>query len=149
MLTLEEWRAGYGKNLPRTRTKSDKGNKDGFSVLMLTPRICLIHYRLKKAGKGGRMERLQTAYIGFNSIEAARKLRYSIEEKRPGAKVIVRESERVLDYSWELKIWEYPGILEDVLAMAENIRAKAEAKAEAVSIPTTAPQPLDLDTIAA
>jgi hypothetical protein len=131
MLTLEEWQAGAGKGLPRTHIKYDRGNKDGFSVLMLTDRICLVHYRLKRPGKGGRRERIQAAYVGFNQINAARKLRESIEAKRPGAQTFIRESKRVLDYSWELKIQEYPGILEDVLAMLDSIKTRAEAKAPA------------------
>jgi hypothetical protein len=147
MLKLEDWKAGAGNTLPRPKIKS--GNRDGYTVMFLCPRVCLVHYRLKKAGKGGRMERIQTAYIGFNSLEAARKLRYSIEEKRPGAKVIIRESERVTEFSWELKIWEYAGILEDMLQIAASIQAKEAAKAEMVSVPEAPNAALELDSLIA
>jgi hypothetical protein len=147
MLKIEDWQAGAGKTLPRPKIKS--GTKDGYTVLFLCPRVCLVHYRLKKAGKGGRMERLQTACVGFNSLDAAQKLRCSIEGKRPGAKVIIRESQRVTDFSWELKIWEYAGILEDMLQIAANIQAKEAAKAEMVSVQEAPNAALELDSLIA
>lgn len=131
MLTLEEWQAGAGKSLPRPRTRSHNGNKAGYTLLRLHDRVVLNHYRLKKAGKNGRMERIHTAYVGFNSQEAAQKLRLAIEEKRPGAKIIIREGERIPDYAWELKLWEYPGIYDDMIQIAHSIQAKEEAKAKA------------------
>jgi hypothetical protein len=142
MLTLEEWQAGAGKNLPRPRVRSDSGNKDRYSLLRLGSRVVLNHYRLLKAGKGGRMERIHTAYIGFDTQEAAKKLRYAIDEKRPGAKIVLREGERLPDYAWELKIWEYPGIYDDMIQIANNIQAKEEAKAKAKA-------PASVDTIEA
>jgi hypothetical protein len=147
MLNLEDWQAGAGSTLPRPKIKS--GTKDGYTVLFLCHRVCMCHYRLKRAGKSGRMERVETAYVGFNSLEAARKLRESIEGKRPGAKVIIRESRRVTDFSWELKIWEYAGILEDMLQIAANIQAKEAAKAEMVSVPEQPNAALELDAIIA
>ena len=149
MLSLEEWQAGYGKNLPRTKTRSDKGNKDRYSILRMGNRVVLNHYRLIKPGKGGRMERIHTAYIGFNRKEAARRLRFALEETRPGAKIIVREGERIPEYAWELKIWEYPGIYDDMIQIAHSIQAKEAAKAEMVEAPEIPQAILELDSLIA
>jgi hypothetical protein len=149
MLTLEEWQAGAGKSLPRSKVRSDRGNKDGYSLLKLHDRVVLNHYRLKKAGKNGRMERIHTAYVGFSSQEAAQKLRFAIEEKRPGVKIIVREGERIPEYAWELKIWEYSGIYDDMIQIAHSIQAKEAAKAEMITVPETPQAILELDSLIA
>jgi len=95
---------------------------DGFSILSISPRLALCYKALKKPGKGGRMDRLQCGYVGFDSEQEAKMFAARLRHKLlPFAPFMsVRESDRLVDCAWEIKIGEYEGLLDLILSLASR-----------------------------
>lgn len=94
---------------------------DGFSMLVISPRLALCYRALKKPGRGGRKDRIQCAYFGFDSQAAADRFAHYLKSKfLPFApRMVVRESDRLPECGWEVKVWEFDHLLPLVLECAE------------------------------
>jgi hypothetical protein len=88
--------------------------KDGFSTLVLSPRLALMYRALKKPGKGGRRDRIQCAYFGFSTQEQAQHFTAYVQEQFK-ARAMPRESDRLSECAWEVKVWEFDGLLDFAL----------------------------------
>lgn len=91
--------------------------KDGFSQIQISPRLALMYRALKRPGKGGRVDRLQCGYFGFDTEEAAISFTGRVQKKHK-ARVFPREAERLVECAWEVKVWEFDGLLDLVLLCA-------------------------------
>lgn len=94
---------------------------DGFSMLVISPRLALCYKALKKPGRGGRKDRIQCAYFGFDSPKAADRFANYLRSKfLPFApRVLIRESDRLPACGWEVKVWEFEHLLAVVLECAD------------------------------
>jgi hypothetical protein len=93
-------------------------SKDGFSLLSINPRLALMYRALKRPGKGGRRDRIQCAYFGFESEDKAKAFIASVNQKFPGLYPQLREPERLSEVAFEVKLREFPGLLALVLKCA-------------------------------
>lgn len=85
--------------------------KDGYSLLSFSPRLALMYRALKKPGKGGRKDRIQCAYFGFESEAQARHFaNYTRQQFKTRA--IARESDRLPESGWEVKVWHFEGLID-------------------------------------
>jgi hypothetical protein len=86
----------------------------------ISERLALCYKALKKPGKGGRKDRIQCAYFGFDSQERAEQFaRYLKARFLPFApRLVIRESDRLSECAWEVKVWEFPALLEIVMECA-------------------------------
>lgn len=113
---------------------------DGFSMLYISKRLALCYKALKKPGKGGRMDRIQCAYFGFNDEAECQQFTQFLKEKFfPFApRVLIRESVhasasgssyRLSECPWEVKVWEFPQLLEIVLKCHEQAQRSEQQPA--------------------
>jgi len=84
---------------------------DGFSLLRINDRLALCYKALKRPGKGGRKDRVQCAYFGFDSEESAQAFLAGVLRQFGKVRAVVRESDRLPDAAFEVKIWEFPHIM--------------------------------------
>jgi len=63
-------------------------------------RVSYIYQEFKKPGKGGRTSKIKCVYIGCDRYLEAKR----IAERYRGSRVFVRQSERSVDWDWEVKI---------------------------------------------
>lgn len=84
--------------------------KDRFSLLKINDRLALCYRALKRPGKGGRVDRIQCAYFGFNSEEEAVNFASYLREKFQ-VRAIHRESDRLPESAFEVKVWEFDELL--------------------------------------
>jgi hypothetical protein len=98
--------------------------KDGFSTLVLSPRLALMYRALKKPGKGGRKDRIQCAYFGFASEAQAQHFAAYVQAQYK-ARALPRESDRLSDSPFEVKVWEFDGLLD--LALKCHARSQQQA----------------------
>ncbi|MBD2019246.1 hypothetical protein H6F43_03495 [Leptolyngbya sp. FACHB-36] len=96
---------------------------DGFSLLVLSPRLALMYRALKRPGRGGRMDRIQCGYFGFESEEQAQQFVTGIKRQFGEVRAAVRESDRLPNCAWEVKVWEFDGLLPLALQCAERSAA--------------------------
>lgn len=105
--------------------------KDGYSLLKINPRLCLIYRALKRPGREGRKDRIQCAYFGFETVEAAATFRNYLITKHK-CRAVVREPERLSEVAWEVKVWEFDGLLllvRDCVAKSGDVRSERHAAA--------------------
>jgi hypothetical protein len=104
---------------------------DGFSMLYISNRLALCYKALKKPGKGGRMDRIQCAYFGFNTEAECQQFTQFLKDKFfPFApRVLIRESDRLPECPWEVKVWEFPQLLEIVLKCHEQAQRSQQPAA--------------------
>lgn len=111
-----------------TRTKIIQ-LKDRYSMLLLSPRIGLLYRVLKKPGKGGRKDRIQCAYFGFEYEAKAQEFATQMRIHYPQSFPLVREAER-LEYAWEVKIREF----ETIVNVAKTLAAREVTQPQTQSI---------------
>lgn len=92
-------------------------SQDGYSFISISPRLGFMYRALKKPGKGGRKDRIHTAYFGFDSEAEAAQFLAWLTTKHPTAKAMKREPER-LACSHEIKVWEFDGLHQLILTCA-------------------------------
>lgn len=106
---------------------------DGFSILSISPRLALCYKALKKPGKNGRMDRLQCGYVGFDdkgeALQFAEWLRGKLLPFAP--LVRVRESDRLPECAWEVKIAEHDGLLDLFLTLAVREQEQKQEQEQA------------------
>ncbi|MEP0910882.1 hypothetical protein NDI45_08125 [Leptolyngbya sp. GB1-A1] len=106
--------------------------KDGYSMLNIHPRLSVCYRALKKPGKGGRKDKIQCAYFGFESEELAKRwvervrYRYGIH-----VRAIIREGDRLTDCAYEVKVWEFDELVSLVLGCAYQLQKQEETNAAA------------------
>lgn len=93
--------------------------KDGFALLCISPRLAVMYKALKRPGKGGRKDRLQCAYFGFESEEKANQFVVGLKRQFGEVRAVVRESDRLPQSAWEVKVWEFEGLLSLALHCAQ------------------------------
>lgn len=93
--------------------------KDGYAVLSISPRLALMYKALKRPGRGGRKDRIQCAYFGFESEEKANQFVEGLKRQFGEIRVVVRESDRLPESAWEVKVWEFEGLLSLALHCAQ------------------------------
>lgn len=94
--------------------------KDGFSLLLISPRLALMYKALKRAGRNGRKDRIQCAYFGFDTEAEAQAFADYLKNRFESARAVVRESDRLPECGWEVKVWEFPALMSVVLRCAEK-----------------------------
>jgi len=94
--------------------------KDGYSLLSISPRLALMYRALKRPGKGGRRDRIQCAYFGFDSEEKANEFVRFLREKFGEIRAGVRESDRLSECAFEVKVSEFDHLLTIVLQCAKQ-----------------------------
>lgn len=99
--------------------------KDGYSFLSISPRLGLMYRALKRPGKGGRKDRIQCAYFGFESEQQANQFVGYLKQKYGEIRVGVRESDRLPAYAFEVKVWEFSELMAVVYQCAEKAQAAA------------------------
>jgi hypothetical protein len=99
-----------------------KPQGDRFSILEISPRLAICYQALARPGKGGRRDKIQCAYFGFETQEEAQQFAsYMRKGFLPfGPRVLVREPERLTECGWEVKVWEFPHLLEVILKCANK-----------------------------
>jgi hypothetical protein len=104
--------------------------KDGFSLLSISPRLALMYRALKRPGKGGRKDRIQCAYFGFDS-ESEAKAFIDLLKERYGADTFpqLREPEPLSECAFEVKVREFPNLLKLVLTCARKAEERNRAAA--------------------
>ncbi|OLP19835.1 hypothetical protein BST81_03415 [Leptolyngbya sp. 'hensonii'] len=85
--------------------------KDGFSLLQISPRLALMYKALKHPGKNGRRDRIQCAYFGFDSEQSAQEFVTWLRSHYSGIRCLARESDRLPECAFEVKVWEFDGLL--------------------------------------
>ncbi len=112
------------------RTKC-KPQGDRFSILEVSPRLAICYQALSRPGKGGRKDKIQCAYFGFQEEKEAQEFaKFMKRQFLPfGPRLMVREPERLTECGWEVKVWEFPHLLEVILRCA----SKAEETEETAS----------------
>lgn len=100
---------------------------DGFSILYINERLALCYKALKKPGKSGRMDRIQCGYFGFSTeTECQQFCKFLRDKFFPFAPAMrIRESDRLPECPWEVKVQEFPHLLEVILKCAEQIQRQA------------------------
>jgi hypothetical protein len=93
--------------------------KDGYALLAVSPRLALMYKALKRPGKGGRKDRLQCAYFGFDTEERANQFVAGLKRQSGASRIVVRESDRLPESAWEVKVWEFEGLLAFTLHCAQ------------------------------
>lgn len=88
--------------------------KDGFSMLIVSPRLALCYRALKRPGKGGRKDRIQCGYFGFESEAEANTFANYLRSAYPNVRAVVREGDRLPECGWEVKVWEFAQLLQVV-----------------------------------
>ncbi len=86
--------------------------KDGYSFLSISPRLAMMYRALKRPGKGGRKDRIQCAYFGFDSEQQANQFVTYLKQQYGEVRAGVRESDRLPECAFEVKVWEFPQLLE-------------------------------------
>lgn len=94
--------------------------KDGFSFLSINSRMGLMYRALKRPGLSGRRDRIQCAYFGFQTKEEASMFAQYVKEKYEAARVVVRESDRLPECAFEVKVWEFQEIMRLVFKCVEK-----------------------------
>jgi hypothetical protein len=87
---------------------------DGFAMLEINSRLALCYKALKKPGKGGRKDRIQCGYFGFDTEAQANFFADYLKQRFIpfGPRVHIRESDRLPDSAWEVKVWDFPQLLQ-------------------------------------
>jgi hypothetical protein len=93
--------------------------QDGYAFLSVSPRLALMYRALKRPGKGGRKDRLQCAYFGFETEERAHQFVAGLKRRSGVIRVVVRGSDRLPESAWEVKVWEFEGLLAFALHCAQ------------------------------
>ena len=93
--------------------------KDGYALLAVSPRLALMYKALKRPGKGGRKDRLQCAYFGFDTKDMANQFVAGLKRQSDASRVVVRESDRLPESAWEVKVWAFEGLLAFALHCAQ------------------------------
>ncbi|MEP0923468.1 hypothetical protein [Leptolyngbya sp. ST-U4] len=98
--------------------------KDGYSMLNIHPRLSVCYRALKKPGKGGRKDKIQCAYFGFESEEIAAAWLSRIRRKYNtyDIRATVREGDRLTSCAYEVKVWEFDALLHLVLNCAHQLQ---------------------------
>lgn len=94
--------------------------KDGYAQVRLCDRVQVITRVLKRPGKGGRLAKVQTAYVGFKSELSAQRFIVRLRELFPDAKALLRPSKR-LSTPHEVKLWEFNGIETFLLEISKKV----------------------------
>ena len=84
--------------------------KDGYALLAVSPRLALMYKALKRPGKGGRKDRLQCAYFGFDTKAKANQFVTWLKRQSDTSRVFVRESICLPESAWEVKVWAFEGL---------------------------------------
>jgi hypothetical protein len=95
--------------------------KDGFSLLSVSARLALMYYVLKRPGKGGRKDRIQCAYFGFDDEQQADKFAAYVKQHCK-THAVSREAQRLIECSFEVKVSEFDGLMQ----LVEQCAAKAQ-----------------------
>jgi hypothetical protein len=95
---------------------------DGYALLAVSPRLALMYKALKRPGKGGRKDRLQCAYFGFDTKEKATQFVAGLRRQSNANRVVVREGTRLPESAWEVKVWEFEGLLAFALHFCTVLR---------------------------
>jgi hypothetical protein len=93
--------------------------KDGYAFLSVSPRLALMYKALKRPGRGGRKDRIQCAYFGFDTEKKANQFVAGLKRQFGEIRVVVRESDRLPDCTWEVKVWEFNQLMNVVLHCAQ------------------------------
>ncbi|NJO74181.1 MAG: hypothetical protein HC833_10760 [Leptolyngbyaceae cyanobacterium RM1_406_9] len=106
---------------------------DGFSLLSISDRIALMYRALKRPGKGGRKDRIQCGYFGFESQEKAQAWAEMIRNRYAEMQIrlVVRESDRLPECAFEVKVWEFEGLIPLTLCCAKSEKTAAEEMSHA------------------
>jgi hypothetical protein len=97
-------------------------------MLNIHPRLSVCYRALKKPGKGGRKDKVQCAYFGFDDEAIARqwveRVRY-----RYGCHIraVIREGDRLADCTCEVKVWEFDELMHLVLNCAHQLLQQPNA----------------------
>jgi hypothetical protein len=102
--------------------------KDGYSLLSISPRLALMYRVLKRPGKGGRRDRIQCAYFGFDTEEQAIKFAGYVQRNFK-TRVIPRESERLTECAYEVKVWEFDHLIRLVYQCVTKAQEASHAAA--------------------
>jgi hypothetical protein len=94
--------------------------KDGFAQVKLCDRVHILTRVLKRPGKGGRVAKVQTAYVGFKSELSAQRFITRLRELFPTARALLRTSER-LSTPYEVKLWEFEGIEQFLFEISKKV----------------------------
>jgi hypothetical protein len=82
-----------------------------------------MYYVLKRPGKGGRRDRIQCAYFGFDDEQKANRFAAYVK-KHFDTHAVSREAQRLTECSFEVKVSEFPGLMQLVyqcVAKAQEI----------------------------
>ncbi|MBW4474746.1 MAG: hypothetical protein KME45_30860 [Stenomitos rutilans HA7619-LM2] len=93
--------------------------KDGYAFLSVSPRLALMYKALKRPGKGGRRDRIQCVYFGFDTEERANQFVAGLKRQFGEIRVVVRARDRLPESAWEVKVWEFEGLLTFALHCAQ------------------------------
>jgi hypothetical protein len=101
--------------------------KDGYSFISFSPRLAMMYRALKRPGKNDRKDKIQCAYFGFETEQQAKTFVTYLKEKHSSIRTGVREGERLSECAWEVKVWEFDGLLELIHQCARKAQQPAAA----------------------